>query len=83
MKDSTNIHFVSSQNKLKDYVNTEKKMSYSERKKNSIIITKKLIEKNEKINKWTDNLDESKKKDDLADCFLQGLWYLKKESLVI
>ena len=82
MKDSTNIHFVSSQNKLKDYVDNGKKMSYSERKKNSIIITKNLIEENQKINEWNNEFDKSKKKDDLADCFLQGLWYLRKENLV-
>ena len=26
---------------------------------------------------------ESRKKDDLADCFLQGLWYLKENYKII
>ena len=27
-------------------------------------------------------LDASTKKDDLADCFLQGIYYMKKEKLI-
>ena len=33
-------------------------------------------------NQWSGSLD-TKKKDDLADCFLQGLWYLKQKNIII
>ncbi len=29
------------------------------------------------LNKWIFNFMQHKKKDDLADSFLQGLWYIK------
>ena len=63
-------------NKLKEF--GLGKLTYSERKKKSVEITKDLIsEDNIKI------FDKSKKKDDLADCFLQGLWYLKDKNIII
>jgi len=33
-------------------------------------------------NQWITSLD-TKKKDDLADCFLQGLWYLKQKNIIL
>ena len=36
----------------------------------------KLIKEYEKIKKYDDFFNKHKKKDDLADCFLQGLWYI-------
>ena len=75
MKETRNIIFVSSMNKLKEF--GLGKLTYSERKKKSVEITKDLIsEDNIKI------FDKSKKKDDLADCFLQGLWYLRSNKLI-
>tara|TARA_Y100000816_G_C26098264_1_gene581549 strand:+ start:187 stop:990 length:804 start_codon:yes stop_codon:yes gene_type:complete len=78
MSDAKEIEFVSSINKLKDF-DIGKSSSYSERKKKGISITKGLLK--EDISKKI--FDESKKKDDLADCFLQGLWYLKNKKLII
>jgi len=74
----TDITEVSSRNKLKEYLNG-KKTTYSERKKISIIVTRDIIEKNKELNIWLENFSKSKKKDDLADCFLQGLWYIKNK----
>ena len=56
----------------------KKKTTYSERKKASIDITKKILIENNYINKWYDFFIQHKKKDDLADCFLQVKWYIQK-----
>ena len=76
MKDLKNILFVSATNKLKFFIG-KNKTTYSERKKKSIDITKKLlIENNHENDKILEMFNKHKKKDDLADCFLQGIWYL-------
>jgi hypothetical protein len=74
----TDISEVSSSNKLKEYLNG-KKTKYNERKKISIQVTRDLITKNKELNIWLDEFNKSKKKDDLADCYLQGLWYIKNK----
>lgn len=69
-----NIHFVSSLNKLKEY-NVPKK-TYKERKKSCIIVTEELLTKNKNNNNWITVFETHKKKDDLADSYLQGLWFI-------
>ena len=70
----TNIAPVNSSNKLKEFLGN-KKTTYDERKKESIKITKNLI-----INtNWNEHFDKHKKKDDLADCFLQAKWYISNK----
>ena len=54
------------------------KTSYKERKKMSILITECIIK--EKYANYLELFTKHKKKDDLADCFLQGLWFLKHEN---
>ena len=72
------ILYVSSINKLKDF-NDCKNLTYKERKQKSIQICDEiLIEKN---SQYKCIFDKSNKKDDLADCYLQGLWYLKNKLL--
>ena len=69
------IDFVSSSNKLKDF--TEGKTTYNERKKLGIKIMKEQL-----LNKRIDLrkiFDKHKKKDDLADSYLQGLWYINNK----
>ena len=75
MKDTTDIHFISASNKLKDYVS--KKTTYAERKGMGIEICEELLINNELFGKHLDMFHKHKKKDDLADCFLQGIWYLR------
>lgn len=70
-----NIKFISSINKLKKF--NLKKLSYSERKKASITITKDILSKSNDFMKWLPVFEKHKKKDDLADCFLQGFWFLE------
>lgn len=73
MNNKTDIHFISSANKLKYFLNG-KKTEYGERKKLSIDITKIILAQKEEANLST--FIHHKKKDDLADSFLQGLWFL-------
>jgi len=76
MNDVTNIKFVSSINKLKYFEQSENKTTYSERKKISIQKCSEMIKNNPNIVEDKEIFEKSKKKDDLADSFLQGLVYL-------
>lgn len=62
--------------KLKDY-DIPKKTTYSQRKKLSIHITNQILEK--EYEDWLNHFLSHKKKDDLADCFLQLKNALKKQ----
>lgn len=73
MRSNCEIYFISSKNKLKDFVN-EKDITYRERKKYGIEICQNLLKNNFKL----EYFNKHKKKDDLADSFLQGLWYIKQ-----
>jgi len=70
------IEEISASNKLKDYL-TKKKTKYNERKKLSIKITLEILKENNNLYAWIPTFLEHKKKDDLADSFLQGIWYIK------
>ena len=76
--DVTNIIEVSSGNKLKDFLDG-KKTTYSERKKIGIKVTRDLLEKKNELHGWREEFNKNKKRDDLADCFLQGLWYINNK----
>jgi DNA polymerase elongation subunit (family B) len=68
-------------NKDKD-LDKDKKVSYNERKKLSIVYTKQLLENKNMLHDLT-YFTKHSKKDDLADCLLQGIYYLdnKQESI--
>jgi len=55
-----------------------KENSYKQHKLDGVIKCSQLLEKNPEFMKWKHILDK-KKKDDLADCFLQGHWYIYKK----
>lgn len=74
------IEEISPLNKLKDFVS--KKTNYNERKKLGIQITLQKLEKLNEISKWQTHFVKHKKKDDLADSFLQGLWYINNSGLM-
>jgi len=82
MKNMNNIQFISASNKLKMFIGN-KKTTYNERKKIGIEETKKLLLKigsdNIEKDKIIDMFNKHKKKDDLADSFLQGIWYIERE----
>ena len=83
-----NIEFVSAINKLKMFDNKEnneikdkvkenkEKISYNERKKLGITKCLDIITSEVRFNDKIDYFKTHKKKDDLSDAFLQGLWYL-------
>ena len=79
-KDIPLVEEVSASNKLKEFLGN-KKTTYAERKKESINITRNLLNTNNFLSKWIEIFDKHKKKDDLADSFLQGRWYLKNTIL--
>ncbi len=78
MKHISKIEFVSSINKLKYFI--QHKLTYKERKKESIQIMLSLFHKDNFFSndhkKWEDYFLNNKKKDDLADSFLQIIPYL-------
>ena len=69
-----NIEFMSAANKLKLF-NNSKKTTYSERKKLGIQYTQELLLKKNMIS-HLEYFNKNNKKDDLADCLLQGIYYL-------
>ena len=83
MKNIQTIEFVSSANKLKGIVTNPKKLNYKERKQLGIETIHTLAIKNPFLSRWLDFFVKHKKKDDLADCFLQGLWYLRENKLYL
>lgn len=71
----TNIKFINASNKLKG-LTEKKKLTYAERKKIGIEMTRKIINESNFLNKWMDIFNKHSKKDDLADSFLQARWYI-------
>jgi hypothetical protein len=56
--------------------------SYKDHKRDGIAFCRDFMTKNEGLRTHQDVFDASAKKDDLADCFLQGIYYLKREKLI-
>jgi len=77
--DMVYIDFVSSSCKLKglEKHNTDVENRYQQHKKDAVYHCKHILEK-ENIVEWMNVLD-TKKRDDLADCFLQGIWFLQNK----
>jgi len=76
----SNIEFVSSGNKLKNFQEiSEATTPYQKHKKDAVIHCKTTLDEM-RDDKWiTFFKDHPVKKDDLADCFLQGMWFLNKK----
>lgn len=82
------IEFVSSSNKLKDFVKAShetkdggkdgRKGVYKQHKSDAIVFCKQFLAQDFET-KWTEYFQTHGKKDDLADSFLQGIWYMNKK----
>lgn len=92
-----NIEFISASNKLKDFINpneknekiknnknsdkNELKIKYSDRKKLGIEKCLENITNTPTFNEHINYFNNHKKKDDLSDSFLQGLWFINNRKL--
>ena len=83
MKDDSSIetiHMVNARNKLKVYkgptINCEIKEKYKRNKFLSVEYTKHMIISDKLC--FQNKFNESKKKDDLADSYLQGIYWIEK-----
>jgi len=82
------IEFISSKNKLKlfsgssaDTVPTVAHKVYKQHKKDGVTYAKQIISNYPGFLPWLSKLD-TQKKDDLADCFLQGIWYMNDKNWI-
>jgi len=77
-KDSliSDVKHINARNKLKNYdgpkLGVYSKNKYTQRKKEAIEVCKYFLKDNNYLNFF----ESHKKKDDLADCYLQGLWFI-------
>ena len=75
-----NIHMVNARNKLKVYkgpkIPCNKQGKYAQNKYLSVEYTKNMIDKEDE--KFIKLFQTSKKKDDLADAYLQGIYWIEK-----
>jgi len=75
------IDFISSAGKLKGLAINET-TDYKTHKKDGIRFCTQFLESNTDLYIFKSVLDASGKKDDLADCFLQGIYYFKKQNII-
>jgi len=97
LNDQIEIEFVSSSHKLKQFTelkldnrehcnetsenNTQFNADYKKHKKDGVYYCSLMLNANDSLQSWIDSLN-TKKKDDLADSFLQGIWYLKHKNII-
>ena len=74
------IEFISASNKLKD-CDLKDKEKYSDRKKLGIAKCLGILTTDFRFNEHINYFNSHKKKDDLSDSFLQGLWFINNKKL--
>jgi arsenate reductase-like glutaredoxin family protein len=86
------IKFISSSNKLRTLPGLQTTTitepipkltqgeKYKQNKRDGVSLCSQILDKNDGFKSWKSCLD-TKKKDDLADCFLQGIWWITKKNL--
>ena len=72
------IEFISASNKLKD-CDLKDKTKYSDRKKLGISKCLEMITNDFRFNEHVNYFNNHKKKDDLSDSFLQGMWFINNK----
>jgi hypothetical protein len=55
--------------------------NYKQHKKDGVALCSRFIESNIELSNWS-NVMNATKKDDLADCFLQGVWFLTNRNII-
>jgi hypothetical protein len=86
MKNVNKIEFISATNKLKLFKNVKinenktNENSYKLRKQQGQCICRSLISFYPSLHLWNKEFDKHLKNDDLADCFLQGYYYMYSNS---
>jgi len=86
MMNVNKIEFISATNKLKLFKNiinenVGNENSYKLRKEKGQRICKSLVTFYPSMKSWNQEFDKHLKKDDLADCFLQGYYYMYSSSI--
>ncbi len=76
---NVSIDFISSAGKLKGLAASSE---YKDHKKNGIAFCQQFMAANPELALKKAVIDEATKKDDLADCFLQGIYYMKKQNII-
>jgi hypothetical protein len=74
------IEFISASNKLKECQDKQEKAKYSDRKKLGIAKCLESVTEDPRFSEHLAYFNTHKKKDDLSDSFLQGMWYLKSQT---
>ena len=82
---NAHIEYISSANKLKHFtpvsttpVSTTTNKKYRQHKQDAIVYTQQILQTTPELSTWIQAFNtNTTKKDDLADCFLQGIWYLR------
>ena len=76
------IEFISATNKLKDFLpkDNSEKIDYKQRKKLGIQTCLEMISTDFMFKEWEIFFNKHSKKDDLSDCFLQGIWFIKHKT---
>ena len=78
---ASHIQFISASNKLNTFTD-DKIENYGDRKKAAVDISKQLLNKYAGFSEYKNYLDKNGKKDDLADCFLQLLYFAKLYNMI-
>ena len=80
--DNINIEFLSSAGKLKGFEKQNENVDseYQQHKKDAVFYCSRFLE-TERYAAWNTALN-TKKKDDLADCFLQGIQWMKRKNII-
>ena len=86
------IDFISSSGKLKGFsdkvqpttaVKAQETNTYKDHKRDGIAFCHQFMAANRGLATFRHIIETAPKKDDLADCFLQGIYYLRRENIII